>query len=94
MKRARDPDSGKQKAQPFKRFHGTVALGAARTGRDAGRIAEEVIAHLSRLMGASVVVTLEVEATVPDGVPENVGRTVTENARELKFKPGSGFETE
>jgi hypothetical protein len=42
-------------------------------------------------MGAKVNVTLEVEATVPDGVPENVVRTITENSRTLKFT-SHGFE--
>jgi hypothetical protein len=45
-----------------KRFHGTVTLDATRVGRDAGRIADEVIAHLSGLVGSSVRVTLEIEA--------------------------------
>ena len=75
------------------RYHGTVALDAARVGRDAGKIAEEVIAHLSGLVGAQVTVTLEIEATVPGGVPENVVRTVTENSRTLKFT-SHGFEKE
>ena len=76
-----------------KRYHGTVALDATRAGRDAGRVAEEVVAHLSGLVGANVTVTLEIEATVPDGVPENVVRTVTENSRTLKFT-SHGFEKE
>jgi hypothetical protein len=76
-----------------KRFHGTVTLDAARVGRDAGRIADEVIAHLSGLVGSSVKVTLEIEADVPGGVPENVVQTVTENSRTLKFS-SHGFEKE
>jgi hypothetical protein len=76
-----------------KRFYGTVALDAARVGRDAGRIADEVIAHLSGLVGSSVKVALEIEADVPSGVPENVVRTVTENSRTLKFS-SYGFEQE
>jgi hypothetical protein len=76
-----------------KRFHGTVTLDATRVGRDAGRIADEVIAHLAGLVGASVKVTLEVEADVSGGVPENVVRTVTENSRTLKFT-SHGFEQE
>jgi len=79
-------------AQP-KRFHGTVTLDAARVGRDAGRIAEEVIAHLSGLVGATVTVTLEVEAVIPSGAPDHVVRTVTENSRTLKFT-SQGFEKE
>jgi len=69
-----------------KRHHGTVELDATRVGRDAGRIADEVISHLSGLVGANVKVTLEIEAEIPNGAPDNVVRTVTENARTLKFK--------
>jgi len=68
-----------------RRFHGSVALSAERTGRDAGKIAEEIIAHLAALTGASVRVTLEIEASIPDGAPETVVRIVTENSRTLKF---------
>jgi len=74
-----------------KRFHGTVELNPTRVGRDAGRIAEEVISHLAGLVGATVTVTLEIEADIPDGAPENVVRTVTENSRTLKFA-SQGFE--
>jgi hypothetical protein len=76
-----------------KRFHGAVVLDSARVGRDAGRIAEEVIAHLSGLVGANVTVTIEIEASIPDGVPEQVVRTVTENSKTLKFI-NQGFEAE
>jgi predicted AAA+ superfamily ATPase len=76
-----------------KRFHGSVALDPTRVGRDAGRIADEVIAHLVGLMGSTVKVTLEIEATVEAGTPENVVRTVTENSRTLKFTT-HGFEEE
>lgn len=68
-----------------KRFHGTVLLDATRVCRDAGRIAEEVIAHLDGLVHAEVTVTLEIEAEMPDGAPDHVVRTVTENCRTLKL---------
>ncbi|MDR3567189.1 MAG: Swt1 family HEPN domain-containing protein [Syntrophobacteraceae bacterium] len=77
-------------AQP-KRFHGTITLDATRVGRDASRIADEVIAHLAGLVGAKVTVTLEVEAEIPSGAPDHVVRTVTENSRTLKFT-SQGFE--
>jgi hypothetical protein len=64
-----------------------------RAGRDAGAIAEEIISHLAGLPGAKVTVTLEIEAEVSAGVPENVIRTVTENGRTLKFT-SQGFEDE
>ena len=76
------------------RYHGTVALDPTRVGRDAGRIADEVLTHLVGLVGSSVRVTLEIEAEIPSGAPENVVRTVTENGRTLKFSTNSGFETE
>ena len=75
------------------RYHGSVKLDSARVGRDAGRIADEVIAHLDGLIGANVTVTLEIEARVPNGVPPNVVRTVTENGITLKFT-SQGFEAE
>ena len=76
-----------------RRFHGSVTLDTARVGRDAGKIAEEVIAHLAGLVGADVTVTLEIQAEVPSGAPDNVVRTVTENCRTLKFSD-HGFEKE
>jgi hypothetical protein len=76
-----------------KRFHGAVVLDPARVGRDASRIADEVIAHLSGLVDANVRVTLEIEADISSGAPDNVVRTVTENSRTLKFT-SQGFEKE
>jgi hypothetical protein len=80
-------------AAPPRRFHGTAVLDATRVGRDAGKIAEEVISHLAGLLGATVTVTIEIEAQIPNGAPDNVVRTVTENARTLKFT-SQGFEKE
>ena len=76
-----------------RRFHGTVTLDSARVGRDASKIADELITHLVGLLGASVRVTLEIEADIPNGTPDNVVRTVTENSRVLKFTQ-AGFEEE
>ena len=86
-------DGEREEPAKPRRFHGTVDLDAARVGRDAGRIAEEVIAHLHALPGARVRVTLEIDAEIPAGAPDHVVRTVTENSRTLKFT-SHGFETE
>ncbi len=80
-------------AAQLRRFHGSVTLDPTRVGRDASRIADEVIAHLSGLVGAKVTVTLEIEAEIPSGAPDHVVRTVTENSRTLKFT-SQGFEKE
>ena len=58
-------------------------------GADCGR----VVSHLTGLVGSKVELTLEIEATIPDGAPEHVVRTVTENARTLRLK-SQGFEEE
>jgi len=76
-----------------KRFHGSVELNPTRLGSHAGDIGEEVISHLAGLVGAKVRVTLDIEVEVPNGVPENVVRIVTENARTMRFS-SQGFEEE
>lgn len=86
------PSPTPQSTQP-KRYHGTVTLDSTRVGRDASRIAEEVIAHLTSLVGATVTVTIEIDAEIPSGTPDHVVRTVTENSRSLKFT-SQGFEKE
>ena len=73
------------------RFHGTVRLDPTRVGRDAGRIAEEVVSHLVGLHGAEVTVTLEIDASLPRGADDGTVRTVTENSHSLKFST-HGFE--
>ena len=66
-----------------------MKLDGARVGRDAGRIADEVLAHLAALPGAKVDVTLEVQVRVDQGVEDDVVRIVSENATALKFKHAS-----
>ena len=75
-----------------RRYHASVRLDPARVGRDASQIAEEVIAHLVGLAGADLTVTIDIDAQLPNGAPDQVVRTVTENGRTLKFEHGSGFE--
>jgi hypothetical protein len=90
----KDPTTGEAIALPpalITRFHGTVELDPARMGRDAGRIADEIVAHLTSLGGAKATITLEIAVEVPNGIPEDRVRIVNENSNTLKFK-GHGFE--
>ena len=57
-----------------------MTLDPTRTVRDAERVADEVIQHLSGVTDARVTVTLEISAEMPNGTPENVVRTVAENS--------------
>jgi hypothetical protein len=76
-----------------RRFYGTVQLNPTRVGRDASRVAEEVIAHLAGQADAEVTVTIEIEAKLPNGASEQLLRTVNENSQALKFK-SHGFEND
>jgi len=79
-------DSGVTPVTPvYRRFYGSVKLDSLRVSRDTGRIADEVIQHLTKLVGAEVEVTLEIQARLPDGVSDKTVRDVTENCRTLRF---------
>lgn len=67
------------------RFRGVVRLDPSRPVKDFGRAAQEVIEHLTALVDTEVEITVEIEATNTEGLPEEVVRTVMENARTLKF---------
>ncbi len=73
------------------RFFGSVTLDTTRAVRDATAVIEEVTQHLSGLLGTRVEITMEIHADLPEGVPEHIMRTVTENCRTLKFT-NYGFE--
>ena len=61
----------KQQALP-KRFFASVELNADRLGRDAGRIAEEVVQHLSTLRGAKLAIILDIQADAAEGFADEV----------------------
>jgi hypothetical protein len=83
--------AGSAKTLALRRFHGSATLNSTRLSRDADMIATSVVQHLTGLLDAKVKVTIEIEAQLPSGAPENVVRTVTENCRTLKFD-SQGFE--
>ncbi len=76
-----------------KRFYGTIHLNPVRLSSDAGTTSQEVVQHLQALLGANVKITLDIEANIPDGVPDQVVRIVSKNAKTLKFD-NFGFEEE
>jgi hypothetical protein len=76
---------------PMRRYFATVALNPDRAARDMGKIAEEVLQHLTTLPGGKVTLTLEIAADLADGIPEETQRIVRENGSALKFR-SQGFE--
>jgi predicted AAA+ superfamily ATPase len=68
-----------------KRFYGRATIEPVRMLRDLGDIADAVVAQLGRA-NAEMKITIEIEARAEDGFPDDVRRTVSENARTLKFE--------
>ena len=92
--RARTNRATMGRARPkSRRFFGSVRLDSARASRDFGKVAEEVLDHLTTLPKAKVTVTVDIQAEVPDGVEDRVRRVVSENCRTLKFETHD-FETD
>lgn len=73
------------------RFYGVKTLNADKIALDFKNIAEEVIAHLRADINTNLTVRIEIEATDTAGFDEGKVRTVSENAKTLKFDQ-SGFE--
>jgi predicted AAA+ superfamily ATPase len=73
-------------AKVMRRFYGSVKLNQLKVSSSAGQIADEVVKHLAGLVDSEVEVVLEVRAKAPGGIPDSVVRTVSENAKTLKFQ--------
>jgi predicted AAA+ superfamily ATPase len=68
-----------------KRFYGRATIEPVRMLRDLGDIADAIVAQLGRA-NAEMKITVEIEARAEGGFPDDVRRTVSENARTLKFE--------
>lgn len=74
-----------------KRFFMSADLDTTRVYRDVQKLFDEVIQHLTSVDGASVKVSLEVEAESAEGFSQQTVRTISENCRTLRVRD-SGFE--
>lgn len=77
--------------RPKTRFYGVKTLNSDKIALDFKNIADEVIANLRAADGTKLTVRIEIEATNSAGFEDGNVRTVSENARTLKFDQ-SGFE--
>ncbi len=82
----------KGKEKTYKRFWGTVQLDPLMPNREIGKLSEEIIQHLSGLVGSEVVLKLDIDISVEEGIPEDVRKIVMENCNTLKVE--HGFEEE
>ncbi|WP_258111975.1 DUF499 domain-containing protein [Alicyclobacillus sp. SP_1] len=69
-----------------KHFYMSAQLDTTRIGRDVQRLVEEVISHLTSVDGAHVEVSLELNVKSPEGLSQQVVRTISENCRTLKVQ--------
>ncbi|MDR1777699.1 MAG: hypothetical protein LBR31_07730, partial [Desulfovibrio sp.] len=76
-----------------KRFFMSADLDTTRINRDVQKYVEEIIQHLTSVDGATVKVSLEVEAISNAGFSQQTMRTVTENCRTLRVR-SFGFDDE
>jgi predicted AAA+ superfamily ATPase len=67
------------------KFFGRVSLEPIRLLRDVGDIAEAIVRQLGKAGKTEITIRLEIDADCESGFSEEVQRTVTENARTLKF---------
>lgn len=73
------------------RFYMTTTLDNTRVIKNIGNLMDEVINHLMSIEGSQVEIKLLVDATMPNGTPVPIVRTVTENCRTLHVED-SGFQ--
>ncbi|GGL57492.1 hypothetical protein [Sporolactobacillus putidus] len=79
------PDTPQVKESPKNaHFYMSARLDNTRTNRDVSRLVDEIISHLTSIDGSDVDISLDVNATVKKGIPQNTVRTVSENCRTLK----------
>jgi hypothetical protein len=75
----------------LRRFYAVSHLDPERYQRDFAKIAQEIVANLAGNLGTEVEITVEIRAVNEAGFPENIIRTVNENASTLKLEQ-HGFE--
>ncbi len=69
-----------------KSFHGSADVSPATAKMRLVQIAEEIVAILAADPTAEVKVRIEIQASFPNGAPDQIKRAVSENAKTLGFK--------
>lgn len=65
-------------------FYMSAKLDNTRIGRDVQKLVEEVISHLTSADGCQVDISLELNAKAPDGLSQQIIRTISENCQTLR----------
>ena len=84
-----EPHPGPITPEPVKgpsHFSMHADLDYTRVNREVNNCIQEIVQHLYNLNGSKVKLELNVEVEVPDGIPGNVVRTVSENCKTMKME--------
>lgn len=84
------PDATSQVEAALGRYFGSVKINPERYSRDIGNVIREIIDQLNGT-GAQLEITIDIQATKPEGFDEAEMRVINENAQVLKFDASSGF---
>ncbi|WP_240480980.1 ATP-binding protein [Ectothiorhodospira sp. BSL-9] len=76
-----------------KQFYGTITLDPVKAKLDFANVVDEIVQQFTLRTGVEVKISVEIEATSPDGFDEALQRTIKENCNVLKFS-SSEFEGE
>lgn len=88
-----EPTPRPQPSSRPRRFYGSAEIDMVRPVKSFDAILSAVVMELQRTPGATVKLTLEIEAEATSGFADSEVSVVRDNAKQLKFKPEStGFE--
>ncbi len=79
------PDQPPPEEKKPTRFIGSVMISADRPARDIHQVVEGIVEQLTTLPGSEVVLKLEIDAEIPEGLDRGKVRTLVENANTLGF---------
>jgi hypothetical protein len=82
----RHPEPPQPPAPAKTRYYGVFRVDPEKYGRDLTRLQQEILPHLADPETGDLTITVEVEASRPDGFADDKIRILTENARVLKFE--------
>jgi hypothetical protein len=77
----------------IRRYWASIEIDPLTMSNQSTKIGQEIVKHLAALYGANVKITLDIQVSIPDGIPDDIRRVVNENSQTLKFNR-HGFEKE
>lgn len=74
-----------------RRYWANIEIDPTAMATQPAKIGQEIVRHLAAIPEGQVRVTIDIDATVPEGIPDDLRRVLNENSQTLKFKD-HGFE--